>query len=191
MSEGLQLDSHCHDSLIDRNLGSTRLVAFVLGATLTCLLTHLLTYSFIHSLSTNPLIYSLTHSLGLILIFVALALIYIIYLSKANSEVRRVYYVLPIYNIIVLATRYYSFTHPRTHSLTYSRIPSVVTLIVGVDNVFGIYSTTGLSRAIKWTIYQSLSVSMTIMFLHQGTYSLTYSLTHSLLILTYSHRNRI
>ncbi len=62
MSEGLQLDSHCHDSLIDRNLGSTRLVAFVLGTTLTCDLTHLLTYLFIHSL-THLLAHSLTHSL--------------------------------------------------------------------------------------------------------------------------------
>ena len=31
MSEGLQLDSRCHDSLIDRNLGNTHLVSFVIG----------------------------------------------------------------------------------------------------------------------------------------------------------------
>ena len=97
MSEGLQLDSRCHDSLIDRNLGSTHLVSFVIGTEYHINITQ-------NSYATSS---SLLNAIGLILILVALTLIFIIYLSKANSEVRRVYYVLPIYNVIVLCTRYY------------------------------------------------------------------------------------
>jgi len=105
MSEGLQLGRRCHDSLIDRSLGTAHLVSFVLGASvIICAFTFLF-------------LFMLTF-LGLILIIVALTLIYIIYLSKSNSEVRRVYYVLPIYNVIVLATRYNSITHSLNHSLT-------------------------------------------------------------------------
>ena len=86
---------------------------------------------------------------GLFLLLGALALLVILFSSLCKGARARVYFILPIYHLLVLYT-------------------AVISLLVGLQSTFGVVPFSVGLKAIKLTCYLILSVSLTVFFLHNG-----------------------